>query len=405
MPEEKLAGLTLDEKLKKVRNEFLDYIDKNINEISATLPIFFAHIITMLNDSFPGLKDEAHDEFIDSITYRILAASHQGKNIQFVEKVCANALRAKKGQRAKQGTDIIAGMELLKSEDYANAIKFLKDYTHLDATIGASVAYCYYMLSLKEVASLREKASRTDDKERRPNEYRAPGPGGDAAPCQLAAPHQCRQGARGSGKEEEPLLRRAFWLMISCSLEWFPNEKGFLFVGLEKAKRDKNREMKSELLKIATERFFDDMFFLKEMYHFRLETGDGDGATGVVRQMIQQFPDGLEPLYFGLMISLLSMKKTTYDGFRKLLLMKGIPEHIPSIMDVAYQVMNNDPRQALAILRELKGKFPRFDFYFVSLEYLLADTSAQDQKRNKRARKMLIDSIDRFCLNELGIER
>jgi hypothetical protein len=85
--------------------------------------------------------------------------------------------------------------------------------------------------------------------------------------------------------------------------------------------------------------------------------------------------------------------------------MKGVPEHIPSVMDVAYQVMNNDPRQALATLRELKGKYPKFDFYLVSLEYLLPDTSAQDQKRNKRARKVLIDSIDRFCLNELGIER
>jgi hypothetical protein len=125
----------------------------------------------------------------------------------------------------------------------------------------------------------------------------------------------------------------------------------------------------------------------------------------VVRQMIQQFPDGVEPLYFGLMISLLSMKKTTYDGFRKLLLMKGIPEHIPTLMDVAYRVMENDPKQALAVLRELKGRFPQFDFYFVSLEYLLSDTSSQDPKRNKRSRKVLIDSIDRFCLNELGIER
>ena len=149
MPEEQLAGLTLDERLRKVRNEFLEYIDKNINEISATLPVFFAHILTMLSDSFPGLKDDAQDEFIDAITYRILSASHQGKNIQFVEKVCANALRAKKGQRAKQGTDIIAGMELLKSEDFGNAIKYLRNYSHLDATIGASVAYCYYMLSLR----------------------------------------------------------------------------------------------------------------------------------------------------------------------------------------------------------------------------------------------------------------
>jgi hypothetical protein len=404
MPEEQLAGLTLEERLGKVRNEFLDYVDKNINEIAATLPVFFAHIIAMLNDSFPTLKDEVHDAFIDSITYRILAASHQGRNLQFVEKVCANAVKAKKGQRAKQGTEIIAGMELLKSEDYAHAIKFLKDYSHLDATIGAAVAYCYYMLSMKEVASLREKASRTDDKERRPNEYELLAREEMLRLANSRPPVNAIRELR-IREEEEPVIRRAFWLMISCALEWFPNEKGFLFVGLEKAKQERNQEMKSELLKIATERFFDDMFFLKEMYHFKLETGDGDGATGVVRQMIQQFPDGLEPLYFGLMISLLSMKKATYDGFRKLLLMKGVSEHIPSIMDVAYLVMNNDPRQALATLRELKGKFPQFDYYFVSLEYLLADTSAQDQKRNKRARKILIDSIDRFCLNELGIER
>ena len=404
MPEEQLAGLTLDERLRKVRNEFLDYIDKNITEISATLPVFFAHIITMLNDSFPGLKDDAQDEFIDAITYRILSASHQGKNIQFVEKVVANALRAKKGQRAKQGTDIIAGMELLKSEDFANAIKFLKSYSHLDATIGASVAYCYYMLSMKEMASLREKAVRIDEKERRPNEFELLAREEMLRLANSRPPIDAIRELR-IREEEEPLIRRAFWLMISCALEWFPNEKGFLFVGLEKARKDKNREMRSELLKIATERFFDDMFFLKEMYHFKLETGDGDGATVVVRQMIQQFPDGVEPLYFGLMISLLSMKKTTYDGFRKLLLMKGIPEHIPGIMDVVYQVMGNDPRQALATLRELKGKFPQFDFYFVSLEYLLPDTAVQDQKRNKKARKALLDSVDRFCLNELGIER
>jgi hypothetical protein len=405
MQEEKLPGLTLDERLGKVRKEFLVYIDKNIAEISATLPVFFAHILTMLSDSFPGLKDEAHDEFIDSVTYRILTASHGGKDIQFVEKVCANAIRSKKGQRAKQGTNIIAGIELLKSEDYAHAIRYLKEYSHLDATIGAAVAYCYYMLSMRELASLKEKVIRVDEKAQRPNEHELLAREEMLRLANSRPPINAVKELRIREEGDEPLLNRAFWLMISCSLEWFPNEKGFLFVGLEKAKRDKNRDMRNELLKIATERFFDDMYFLKEMYHFKLETGDGDGATGVVRQMIQQFPDGVEPLYFGLMISLLSMKKTTYDGFRKLLLMKGIPEHIPGIMDVAYRVMENDPRQALAILRELRGKFPRFDFFFVSLEYVLADTSSQDQKRNKRARKLLLDSIDRFCLNELGIER
>ena len=404
MQEEQLSGLTLDEKLRKVRIEFYDYIDKNINEISATFPVFFAHIITMLNDSFPGLKDEVHDEFIDSITYRILAASHQGKNIQFVEKVCANAVRVKKGQRAKQGTDIIAGIELLKSEEYTHAARFLKEYSHLDATIGAAAAYCYYMLSMKEVASLREKASRIDDRERRPNEHELLA---REEMLRLANSRPPINGVRELRirEEEEPLIRRAFWLMISCALEWFPNEKGFLLVGLEKAKREKNREMKSELLKIATERFFDDFFFLKEMYHFKLEVRDGTGAAAVVRQMMQQFPDGVEPLYFGLQISTLSLKKTTYDGFRKLLLMKGIPEHIPALMDVAFQIMNNEPRQALAGLKELKGRYPQFDFYFLSLEYLLNEITSDDQKRSRRAKRVLHDSIDRFCMQELGIER
>ena len=246
MPEEKLAGLTLDERLGKVRNEFHDYIDKNITEISATLPVFFAHIITMLNDSFPGLKDEVHDEFVDSLTYRILSASRQGKNIQFVEKVCASALKAKTGQRAKQGTDVIAGIELLKSEDFPHAIKFLKPYSHLDATIGAAVAYCYYMISMKEIASLREKASRPDDQERRPNEYELLAREEMLRLANSRPPINAVRELRIGG-EEEPLLRRAFWLMISCALEWFPNEKGFLFVGLEKAKKDKNREMKNEL--------------------------------------------------------------------------------------------------------------------------------------------------------------
>jgi hypothetical protein len=141
------------------------------------------------------------------------------------------------------------------------------------------------------------------------------------------------------------------------------------------------------------------------MYHFRLEARAGTGAAAVVRQMMQQFPDGVEPLYFGLQISMLSLKKTQYDGFRKLLVMKGVPEHIPALVDVAYQVMGGEPHQALAGLKGMKGKYPQFDFYFLSLEYLLHETASADQKRNKRARKVLLDSIDRFSMQELGIER
>jgi hypothetical protein len=34
----------------------------------------------------------------------------------------------------------------------------------------------------------------------------------------------------------------------------------------------------------------------------------------------------------------------------------------------------------------------------------LAETSSDDPKRSRRARKVLIDAIDRFSLKELGIE-
>jgi hypothetical protein len=67
--------------------------------------------------------------------------------------------------------------------------------------------------------------------------------------------------------------------------------------------------------------------------------------------------------------------------------------------------MASEPSRALASLREVKGRFPQFDYYLISLEYLLAETSAGDEKRSNRAKKVLIDSIDRFCMRELGIER
>jgi hypothetical protein len=136
----------------------------------------------------------------------------------FVEKVCENALRAKKGPRAKQGTDIIAGIELLKSEEYAHAARFLKPYSHLDATLGAAVAYCYYMISMKELASLKAKVKDFNEKEQLPNKYELMAREEMLRLANSRPPVNALREIRFR-EEEEPLLRRAFWLMISCSLE------------------------------------------------------------------------------------------------------------------------------------------------------------------------------------------
>ena len=88
--------------------------------------------------------------------------------------------------------------------------------------------------------------------------------------------------------------------MFRLAIEWFPAEVEFLKIGLEKAKKDGNKDMRGELLKIASERYFSDMFFLRDLYHFKIESRDASGATAVVRQMMQQHPDELEPIYYGM---------------------------------------------------------------------------------------------------------
>ncbi len=70
-------------------------------------------------------------------------------------------------------------------------------------------------------------------------------------------------------------INKIFWFMMRLAIEWFPDEPDYLRIGLEKAKKDGNRDMRGELLKIASERFFNDIGFLRDLYHFRIENRNG----------------------------------------------------------------------------------------------------------------------------------
>jgi len=387
-----------DERMQKVKREFAEYIDKNIQEISTHLPVFYGHVISTLDNSFPDLDDETYDEFIDTVTYKILDTTDQGRKLPFIEKVIANALRSKKGREGKVGLDIMAGMRLLKSEEYGHAIPFLKDYTDRDAMIAASVAYSYYMLSLREMADGRREKGVPG----RPGEHELLAREEMFRLSRRQPPIHAVRALRMK-EEEEPWLKRAFWLMLSSALEWFPSERGLILVGLEKAKREGNRDMKVELLKIATERFFDDMSFLREMYHFRVEQRDGTGAAGVVRQMMQQFPNALEPIYYGLKLSLLSARRPTYDGFRNLAMAKGMSPEIVRLMDLCFSVVSSQQQEALTRLFELRETSPATRFLHPVLEYLIHDIFGDDDQRSRRAKKALLDCVDGFTLQALSI--
>jgi hypothetical protein len=393
------AGIHADEGMATVRREFLEYIDKNIQEISAYLPVFYGQVVSTLDNSFPDLDSETYDEFIDLVTYRILDTSPQGRELTFIEKVIGNAQRFKKGKDGKMGLDIMAGMRLLKSEEYADGISFLQEYTDRDAMIAAAVAYGYYMLSLREMADGREKGIPG-----RPGEHELLAREEMLQLAQRKPPiHAVR--ALQVQEEEEPWLKRAFWLMLTSALEWLPHERGLIEVGLEKATQEGNRDMKVELLRIANERFSDDMPFLREMYHFRLEQRDGTGAASVVRQMMSQFPDSLEPVYYGLKLSLLSGRQPTYDGFRTMALQKGMDPEILRLQDLCFTAVASQRQEALVLLQQLGRNPGNTRFLLPVLEYLVHDVFENDDARSRRAKKALLDCVDGYTGQVLAIPR
>lgn len=203
---------------------------------------------------------------------------------------------------------------------------------------------------------------------------------------------------------EDPEINRIFWFMINLAIEWFPEEREFIRIGLEKATKDQKRDIREELLKIATDRFYSDMFFLREQYRFKLESRDGGGMAGVVKQMIQQYPDEIEPVYYGLKLSIITVRSESYNRFRKLALSKNIPQNVLLLLDFAFELMNGKQYEALACLDEIKMNFGNQHCYVTLLEYVAHDFFAEDEKKVKQAKKAMIDSIDQYCLEILKIK-
>ncbi|NLD57324.1 MAG: hypothetical protein GX651_04225, partial [Methanomicrobiales archaeon] len=150
MREEKLSDAIIYDKLHLLQHDFSGYIERNSQKVDANLPVFYGYVISALESSFPHLPEDTHDEFIDSITYKILDTSQNTQNFDFVKRVIANAIRFKKRKDAKDGINIVVGLKLLKNGDFIHALDFLKKYAMRDAKIGTAVAFCYHTLSLRE---------------------------------------------------------------------------------------------------------------------------------------------------------------------------------------------------------------------------------------------------------------
>ena len=80
----------------------------------------------------------------------MLDTSGNINDFDYIKRVIVNATPLKKRKNAEIGINLVVGLKLLKNGDYGHALDFLKKYAMLDAKIGTAVAYCYYVLSLRE---------------------------------------------------------------------------------------------------------------------------------------------------------------------------------------------------------------------------------------------------------------
>jgi hypothetical protein len=383
-------------KLEALRKDFFDYIEKNIDKIDDNVPVFYGHVIATLERTFPEINDDLHDRFIDSITAKVLHSSKRSGDLTFVGKLFDYAVRNKKKKAGKALYDIMLGMKMINSGKYAEAIEHLKNYRNVDAIICPAIAYCHFVLSTNQPGS-----ALADD-----------GRGARPSRTALAAREQMIELIRLKPPvnrlteleiTEDPEITKIFWFMIKQAFEWFPSEREFFRIGLEKATKDGRREIREEILAIAIERFYNDMYFLRELYKHKLESRDAGGVAGVVKQMTQQYPDDLEPIYYGLKLSIMTTRLETYYRFRKLAVLKNIPPNALLVLDFAFELMSGKQYEALACLDEIKMKFGARHYYATLLEYVAHDFLSDDEKKVKQAKKAMIDSIDQYCLRLLKI--
>jgi hypothetical protein len=389
---EKLSDAIVYDKLNLLKKDFYGYVERNTTKVDANLPVFYGYVISALENSFPDLPDDLFDEFIDGITYKVLDASRETDDFEYIRKVITSALRSKKRKDAEMGINIVVGLKLLKNGDCIHALEYLKDYSTLDAKLGTAVAHCYYLQSQYEFRG------DTTSKVRRPGEMELLAREKMLTLAHKQTPlHRLKQ----LELEDSAFLEKIFWQMIFLGLEWFPSERWFIEAGLKDAVDSGNSAMRKCLLEIGSERFYTDMHVLREMYNYKLETRDAGGAAGVVNQMLRQYPEDHEPVFLGLKLSLLTTKKITYHSFRKLASARKMPGHILELFDIAFDLLTKEKKDAFAKITDFENEFPHLQFFSTALRYMAADFFSDDEIRVKRARKALLDSVEQFCLNEL----
>jgi len=392
---EKLSDAIEQDKIDTLKRDLLSYINQNSEKITSNLPVFFAHVISALDNGFSTIDDATHDEFIDCIAAAVMEKISYGGEPEVIERIISNAARCKRKSSSKATLKILAGIRLLCAGAYTESLEYLGDYWRHDCRIGFYRAFCYYKLSSEEKGRPGGKDSQAGKN------------------YELAAREQLIEMV----KIQPPMYRirqvdymatpeteNAFWFMIKIALWWFPTERWFIRTGLQKAKKDANDEKRMEMLNLATVRFYNDLDFLREAYYLKIDKKDGAGANGLVQQMMQQYPESLEPLYFGMKLALLATDTSSYNSYRSQAMEKGMPNYLIQLLDYTFFVMKGQDTEASVHYHEISRRFNSLKYYFSPLEYLARDIFGGDEDRAGLAKKIFLESVDLYALKIIKIQ-
>lgn len=397
MSDEWQPAAIIEQKISLMKQELFSYVETNIASIETDIPLFYGYLVSRIEKGFPDISDSLHDQVIDDITIKVLESSSKSSDIEFIERLFNYAARVKRKISGRVTFDVMYGFKLIELGKYREAVESLRKFRKIDAVISPAIAYCFHILSsvnpppavsraqqdiIPPALSLKAREEMIEFIRIKPpvNRIRLP---------QIVA---------------DMKINRIFWFMLKQAIEWFPKERDYLVIGLEKAKKDGNLDIRAELLGIATERFFDDMDFLRELFQYKLETRDTGGAAAVVKQMMQQYPHEIEPIYFGLELSIVTSQPTSYARFRKLATQKNIPSNVLMLLDFAFEIVVGNKNDAFACLEDIKRRLGKKNHYMLLIEYVAFDVFTDDEKKSKAAKKVLIESIDQYCANLLKMK-
>lgn len=377
-------------RLEQLRATMDDYIVKHTGQVEANLPVFFGHVAATLDKTFPDLDDRMYDDFIDGTTFTLINTTNETPTAEFLEKTLRHAMGNKRRRKGRVTLDVIVGLKLLDTGNYYHAIEYLTPHKAYDGRINAAIAYCYYALSLAR--NRKQQALRPDDLELHAREEML-----------NLARTRAPLNRLGVLDRKDTLLNSIFWYMLDLAFAWFPSEPEFYRIGISWTRHEGNTERRQHLLALATERFPDNRFFLTEAFNTRVELRNGSGAAAIVKQMMQQYPDDHEPLYYGMKLAILGAQPKSYASFRKLAILKAFPRHLLLLLDTVLEVMCGHKTESYLCFEEVKKASPGREYYVTVLEYILRDFIEGDEERSKRARSAFFTSVDQYSMQVLKI--